>query len=60
MTSDDLKHDLQLVAGNFDFSNLPENHSLYDPNHKAQLFRFKEELGLKPILRYIGLASKVY
>lgn len=24
------------------------------------MFRFKEELGLKPIFRYIGLASKVY
>ena len=48
------------MASNFDFSNLPKNHELFDEQNRSKLFRFKEELGLKHILRYVRLASKVY
>lgn len=49
-----------MMSSSFDFSNLPPNHDLFDERNRSKWFRFKEELGLKPILRYVGLASKVY
>ena len=58
--TEDIKSDLKVLGSNFDFSNLPKSHELFDDSNRARLFRFKEELGLKPILRYVGLASKVY
>ena len=58
--TEDIKSDLKALGSNFDFSNLPKSHELFDDSNRARLFRFKEELGLKPILRYVGLASKVY
>ena len=58
--SNELSSDLETLAQVFDFSNLPTDHKLFDKSRRAQLFLFKEELGFKPILRYIGLASKVY
>ena len=58
--TEDIKSDLKALSSNFDFSNLPKSHELFDDSNRARLFRFKEELGLKPILRYVGLASKVY
>ena len=60
MRTENLTTDMQMMASNFDFSNLPKNHELFDEQNRSKLFRFKEELGLKPILRYVGLASKVY
>ena len=58
--TEDIKSDLKVLGSSFDFSSLPKNHELFDDSNRARLFRFKEELGLKPILRYVGLASKVY
>ena len=58
--SEDIKSDLKVLGSNFDFSNIPKSHELFDDSNRARLFRFKEKLGLNPILRYVGLASKVY
>ena len=58
--TEDIKSDLKALSSNFDFSNPPKSHELFDDSYRVRLFRFKEELGLKPILRYVGLASKVY
>ena len=60
MDTEDIEEDLRNMKSNFDFSNLEKTHPLFDENSKSKLFRFKEEMALKPILRYIGLASKVY
>ena len=60
MDTEDIEEDLRNMESNFDFSNLEKTHPLFNENSKSKLFRFKEELALKPILRYIGLASKVY
>lgn len=46
MPTDKLTNDLQRMDSNFDFSNLPGCHMLFDATNKSKLFRFKEELGI--------------
>ena len=60
MQTEDLEKDLKSLEANFDFSNLEHSSPLFSEKSKSQLFKFKEEMSLKPILRYVGLASKVY
>ena len=48
------------MEANFDFSNLEPSNPLFSEKSKSKLFKFKEEMGFKAILRYVGLASKVY
>lgn len=55
-----LLFDLQNLQSNMDFSNLNFNHPLFSDENKAQLFKFKEEFGLRPISRLCALKSKVY
>ena len=55
-----IQKDLHNLRKNFDFSNLPTSHNLYDVSNKAKLFRFKEEFGCAPIHRFVGLRSKCY
>lgn len=52
--------DLKNLSGNMDFSNLNPNHPLACVLNKAQLFKLKEEFGLRPISRLCALKSKVY
>jgi len=52
--------DLKNLSGNMDFSNLSPSHPLACVLNKAQLFKFKEEFGLRPISRLCALKSKVY
>ena len=52
--------DLQNLKTNMDFSNLNPSHPLFSKENKAQLFKFKEEFGLRPISRLCALKSKVY
>lgn len=56
----DLLLDLKNLEPNMDFSNLNKNHPLFSEQNKAQLFKFKEEFGLRPISRLCALKSKVY
>ena len=58
--SDNLINDLRNLSSTFDFSNLPNEHPLYDNSKRSKLFHFKEEFGLLPILRLASLGSKVY
>ena len=60
MQTEDLEKDLKSLEANFDFSNLEHSNPLFSEKSKSRLFKFKEEMSLKPILRYVGLASKVY
>ena len=55
-----LLFDLQNLKSNMDFSNLNKEHPLFSNENKAQLFKFKEEFGLRPISRLCALKSKVY
>lgn len=55
-----LLFDLQNLESNMDFSNLCKDHPLFSDKNKAQLFKFKEEFGLRPISRLCALKSKVY
>lgn len=52
--------DLEVLKSNMDFSNLHTSHPLFSSENKAQLFKFKEEFGLRPISRLCALKSKVY
>lgn len=52
--------DLQNLKSNMDFSNLNPSHPLFSKENMAQLFKFKEEFGLRPISRLCALKSKVY
>ena len=58
--TNNLIDDLRNLKQTFDFSNLSKTHPLYDISKKSQLFHFKEEFGLLPILRFVSLGSKVY
>ena len=58
--TNNLLQDLRNLKQTFDFSNLDKTHPLYDNSKKSQLFLFKEEFGLLPILRFVSLGSKVY
>jgi len=58
--STNILHDLQQLSSNMDFSNLHPSHPLMCVKNKAQLFKFKEEFGLRPISRLCALKSKVY
>ena len=52
-----LKHDLENY---FDFSNLPENHPLYNKKNYKVLGTFKDETGGKKILEILALKPKMY
>jgi hypothetical protein len=56
----DLLQDLKNLESNMDYSNLHNHHPLFSNRNKAQLFKFKEEFGLRPISRLCALKSKVY
>ena len=56
----DLLQDLNNLKSNMDFSNLHHSHPLFSKENMAQLFKFKEEFGLRPISRLCALKSKVY
>lgn len=56
----DLLQDLKNLEPNMDFSNLNVSHPLFSKQNQAQLFKFKEEFGLRPISRLCALKSKVY
>ena len=58
--SHNLINDLINLKPTMDFSNLPNNHTLFDKSNQSKLFHFKEEFGMLPILRLVSLGSKVY
>ena len=44
----------------FDFSNLPEEHPLFDKKNKAVIGKMKIETSDKTMTRFVGLRSKMY
>ena len=58
--SHNLINDLINLKPTMDFSNLPNNHTLFDKSNQSKLFHFKEEFGMLPILRLVSLGSNVY
>ena len=52
----DMSDDLEL----FDTSNYPKNHLLYCLERMKALGYFKDEMGGKPIVEFVGLRSKMY
>jgi len=57
--SEDVYKDL-LNEANFDFSNYPKEHPLYNEKNKGKLFHMKDEIGGKPIKSFLGLRAKSY
>lgn len=52
--------DLKNLEQNMDFSNVHPTHPLFSEKNKTQLFKFKEEFGLRPISRFCALKAKCY
>ena len=53
-------HCLKQLSDILDFSNYPQNHSLYEGSRKNALGYFKDETRGERIREYIGIRSKVY
>ena len=58
--SNDLVRDLMLHKDEFDFSNYPSDHPLYDVKNDKVLGKMKDELGGKRLTRFVGLRPKSY
>lgn len=56
----DVIKDFCKLSEHMDFSNLDQNHPLFDPKNKAQLFKLKEEFAFTPLSRMCAIKSKVY
>ena len=48
------------VAEQFDFSNFPAQHPLYNRDNARVTLKFKDEMGSKPIAEFCGLKPKLY
>jgi hypothetical protein len=56
-----ITRDFYMLRDHFDFSNYPPNHVLFNPIHKNQTGRWKDETkGLCEITRFVGLKAKTY
>ncbi len=58
--TDDLQKDLMNLKDNFDFSNYPKDHPLYDSSKKKVPGYFKDELAGEEMTEFIALRSKMY
>ena len=58
--TEDLYKDMADHKDKFDFSNYPQNHTLYDDTNKKVIGKFKDELGGEPIKKVIALRPKMY
>ncbi len=48
------------IETQFDFSNYPKDHFLYDPTTEAKIGLFKDEMAPSQLLEFVGLRSKMY
>ena len=60
ITTNDLVKDLGKLRDNFDFSNYPKDHPLFDKSKTKIPGYFKDELGGEEMTEFIGLRSKMY
>ena len=57
--TDDVYQDISNEI-NFDLSNYPEDHEVFNKKNKGKLFCMKDEVGGKPIKSFVGLRAKSY
>ena len=60
ITTKDLDEELAKLSADFDFSNYPTTHELYDVNSKKVPGKFKDELAGDVMVEFIGLRAKCY
>ena len=60
LITDDFYKDMQDIEHLFDTSNYPKTHFLYNETKKKAVGFFKDEMGGKPILQFVGLRPKMY
>ena len=58
--TEDFHEDMQEMNYLFDTSNYPKDHFLYDESKKKAVGFFKDEMGGKPIVQFVGLRPKMY
>jgi hypothetical protein len=58
--TDDLYDDIAKASINYDLSNYPKEHAIYDASNKKVVGKFKDELGSEIMSEFVGLKSKVY
>jgi hypothetical protein len=56
----DLYSDLEKFKNDFDFSNLPKKHPLFNNDNKKVVGKMKIETGALQILEFVGIRSKCY
>ena len=57
---EDVYADLQKMNDSFEFSNYPNNHSLFRNTNKKVFLKFKDEAAAKIIKEFIALKPKHY
>jgi hypothetical protein len=58
--TEDLYKDIAEDSANYDLSNYPKDHAIYDATNKKVVGKFKDELGGEIMTEFVGLKSKVY
>ena len=58
--TDNIYKDMQSTIDDYDFSDYPTDHFLYNNDHKKEIGKFKDELNSRPLLEYTGLRPKCY
>ena len=57
---EDIYKDIQTNKNDYDLSDYPKDHFLYDPTNKKVIGKFKDETNGLPIAEFVGLRSKMY
>ena len=60
ITTDDVYKDCEPDIDEYDTSEYPKDHFLYDPKNKKVIGKMKDEMKGNPILEYAGLRPKMY
>jgi hypothetical protein len=60
ITTEDIYEDMKSIKDQFDFSDYPKEHPLYDTTNKKVIGKFKDETSGLPITEFVGLKAKMY
>ena len=60
INSDDIYKDMAESKDDYDFSDYPKDHQLYDESNKKVIGKMKNECARVSISEYIGLRPKLY
>ena len=58
--TDDVYKDMAETKDEYDFSDYPKDHPLYDETNKKVIGKMKDECASAPVAEYIGLRPKLY